>query len=75
LFYEESKINMIRSNGAYWADGGIVSTSDEMISFLRALNEGRIIKKKTLELMHNWLNYVSRLNMVMGQCISIYLIL
>ena len=54
VFYKEKEINMIRSNGAYWADGGIVSTADEMIVFLKALNEGRIIKKSTLDLMHKW---------------------
>jgi hypothetical protein len=30
-------------NGAYWADGGLVSTAKECIIFLKALNEGRII--------------------------------
>jgi len=31
-----------------------VSTAGEMITFLKALNEGRIIRKNTLTLMHNW---------------------
>jgi D-alanyl-D-alanine carboxypeptidase len=54
IYYNNSVITRIRSNGAYWADGGIVSTADEMITFLRALNEGKIIRKGTLELMHDW---------------------
>jgi D-alanyl-D-alanine carboxypeptidase len=54
VFYKDINIDRIRSNGSYWADGGIVSTAEEMIIFLRALNEGRIIKKGTLELMHDW---------------------
>lgn len=41
-------------NGAYWAEGGIVSTAEDMIIFLKALNEGKIIGKDTLKLMHNW---------------------
>jgi len=32
----------------------IVSTAEEMIIFLKALNECRIISGDTLKLMHNW---------------------
>jgi D-alanyl-D-alanine carboxypeptidase len=54
VFYKDININKIRSNGSYWADGGIVSTVEDMIIFLKALKEGRIISEDTLELMHNW---------------------
>jgi D-alanyl-D-alanine carboxypeptidase len=54
VFYEDMNITNTRSNGAYWADGGIVSTAEEMIIFLKALNEGRIVSGDTLKLMHNW---------------------
>jgi D-alanyl-D-alanine carboxypeptidase len=54
IFYKDKNITKTRSNGAYWADGGIVSTAEEMIIFLKALNEGRIIRRDTLQLMHNW---------------------
>ncbi|MBE9592602.1 MAG: beta-lactamase family protein, partial [Proteobacteria bacterium] len=54
IFYRDMNITKIRSNGAYWADGGIVSTAEEMIIFLKALNEGKIISRDTLELMHDW---------------------
>ena len=54
VFYKDNNITKTRSNGAYWADGGIVSTAEEMIIFLKALNEGRIISRDTLKLMHNW---------------------
>jgi CubicO group peptidase (beta-lactamase class C family) len=47
-------ITKMRLNGADWADGGIISTAEEMITFLKALNEGKIISRDTLELMHNW---------------------
>jgi D-alanyl-D-alanine carboxypeptidase len=47
-------ITRVRSNGAYWADGGIVSTAEESVLFLQALKEGRIVHKDTLELMHDW---------------------
>lgn len=54
VFYKNVNITKIRSNGAYWAEGGIVSTADEMITFLKALNEGRIVTRDTLKLMHDW---------------------
>ena len=54
VFYKNVNITKIRSNGSYWAEGGIVSTADEMIIFLKALNEGRIVGRDTLKLMHDW---------------------
>jgi len=54
VFYKDINITNTRSNGAYWADGGIVSTAEEMIIFLKALNEGLIVSRDTLKLMHNW---------------------
>jgi D-alanyl-D-alanine carboxypeptidase len=54
VFAGDVDITKIRSNGAYWADGGIVSTVKDSIVFLQALQEGRIIRKDTLELMHTW---------------------
>ena len=54
VFYKDINITETRSNGSYWADGGIVSTAEEMIIFLKALKEGRIIRPDTLKMMHNW---------------------
>jgi D-alanyl-D-alanine carboxypeptidase len=55
VFLKEVNINGVRSNGAYWADGGIVSTAEDEILFLKALNEGRIIQPDTLNKMHQWI--------------------
>lgn len=54
VFCKDMNIDSIRSNGSYWAEGGIVSTAQEMIVFLKALNEGRVIRRDTLNLMHGW---------------------
>jgi len=54
VFYNDKNISDIRSNGSYWADGGIVSTAEECIIFLKALKEGRIVRADTLKLMHSW---------------------
>jgi CubicO group peptidase (beta-lactamase class C family) len=52
IFYKDMNITRIRSNGAYWGD--VVSTAEEMTIFLKALNEGKIISRDTVILMHNW---------------------
>jgi CubicO group peptidase (beta-lactamase class C family) len=54
VFYKDTNISGIRAHESYWADGGIVSTAQEMITFLKALNEGGIVRPDTLKLMHNW---------------------
>ena len=52
VFYKQRNITTIRSNAAYWPY--MISTAEEMIIFLKALNEGRIVSRSTLKLMHNW---------------------
>jgi D-alanyl-D-alanine carboxypeptidase len=52
VFYKDRNITNIRSNSAYWPY--MVSTAEEMIIFLKALNEGRIVSRNTLKLMHHW---------------------
>ncbi|MBN2402134.1 MAG: beta-lactamase family protein [Spirochaetes bacterium] len=54
IFHSDINISQIRNNGTYWADGGIISTVNEMIIFLKALNNGKIVKKDTLKSMHDW---------------------
>ena len=54
VFRNGTDITRVRSNGAYWADGGIVSTADEMNRFLIALKTGRLIRPETLAIMHDW---------------------
>ena len=54
VFFKNTKITRVRSNGSYWADGGVVSTAEEMIVFLKALNEGRVVSRNSLGQMHAW---------------------
>ena len=51
-FYKDRNITNIRSNSSYWPY--MVSTAEDMVIFLKALNEGRIVSRDTLKLMHNW---------------------
>ena len=54
VFDGEIDITRARFSPSYWADGGIVSTAEDMIVFLRALNEGRIVRPESLKQMHDW---------------------
>ena len=55
VFSDNTDITGMRSNGAYWADGGLVSTLEDVVTFLQALKEGKIIHPDTLQRMHdNW---------------------
>jgi D-alanyl-D-alanine carboxypeptidase len=54
VFDKAVNITGIRSTTAYWADGGIVASPEDCITFLKDLNQGRIISKDSLEKMHQW---------------------
>ncbi len=54
VFSKNENISKMRSNTFYWADGGIVSTVEEEVIFLKSLSTGHIIKPSTLALMHHW---------------------
>lgn len=54
LYDDANIISKIRYNGSYWADGGIISTAEDCIIFLKALNEGKLISQNTLNMMHDW---------------------
>jgi D-alanyl-D-alanine carboxypeptidase len=53
VFDNQRDITKVRSED-YWADGGLVSTPTDMIAFLEALNEGRIISAASLRTMQTW---------------------
>jgi CubicO group peptidase (beta-lactamase class C family) len=54
IYLGDRNITLVRSNGSYWADGGIISTASEMIKFLKALKEGKLVRPETLLRMHDW---------------------
>ncbi|MBN1439718.1 MAG: beta-lactamase family protein [Anaerolineales bacterium] len=54
VFAGDEDVTQVRTNGSYWADGGVVSTVKDSILFLKALREGRILRSDTLESMHDW---------------------
>ncbi len=53
VFDHQRDITTVRSKD-YWADGGLVATPTDMIAFLKALNDGRIISPSSLRTMQTW---------------------
>ena len=53
VFDHQRDITNVRSED-YWADGGLVSTPTDMIAFLKALKNGRIISAASLRTMQTW---------------------
>ncbi len=55
FYFNDQLISNNRPFESSWADGGLISTTNDCLTFLRALLTGKIIDKKvTLPLMHQW---------------------
>lgn len=54
VFDHQQDITTVRASTDYWADGGLVATPADMIAFLRALHDGKIISPASLRTMQTW---------------------
>ena len=54
VFSKDENITQMRSSTFYWADGGIVSTPQDLILFMKALQQGHLVHADTLKKMHQW---------------------
>jgi CubicO group peptidase (beta-lactamase class C family) len=54
VFSKNENITQMRSSTFYWADGGIVSTPGDLIAFMKALEQARLVRADTLKKMHQW---------------------
>jgi CubicO group peptidase (beta-lactamase class C family) len=55
IYYKDKDITSHKAFQSSWADGGLVSTMEDCLTFLKALNAGRLLKDgATLDMMHNW---------------------
>jgi D-alanyl-D-alanine carboxypeptidase len=54
VFSKDENITQMRSSTFYWADGGIVSTPQDLILFMKAVQQGRLVHADTLKKMHQW---------------------
>ncbi|MFD2541056.1 serine hydrolase domain-containing protein [Lacinutrix gracilariae] len=56
FYVGDMELSSIKSLSADWGGGGLVSTSQDLIRFLKAFNEDIIVKKDTRLAMQNWTN-------------------
>ena len=55
FYYKDKIISDNRPFESSWADGGLISTTEDCLNFLQALFTGKIINQETtLPLMHDW---------------------
>jgi len=54
VYFKDTEGSSLRSMSFAWADGGIVSTSEELLRFIRALNEGKLVGQETFVRMQEW---------------------
>ena len=50
----EFELSSLKSLSADWGGGGLVTTTADLISFLKAFNNDKIVKKETRFAMQNW---------------------
>lgn len=53
-FVGEQEISSFKSLSADWAGGGMASTSEDLLRFMKALLNGKIISPKSLAQMQKW---------------------
>jgi CubicO group peptidase (beta-lactamase class C family) len=54
FYVEDIALSSLQSLSADWGGGGLVSTTQDLIRFLKAFNEDVIVKKETRLEMQNW---------------------
>ena len=54
LYAGTYEISGLKSLSADWAGGGLLSTSEDLYTFMRALQEGRLVKPATFKKMQQW---------------------
>lgn len=56
IWFHDTEVSKFNSLSVDWAGGGIVSTVEDLLKFQKALQEGQLITKETLNFMENY-NY------------------
>jgi len=54
LYVDETEISTYESLSIDWAGGGLVTTTEDLLKFQRALFSGEMVSKATLDNMQNW---------------------
>jgi CubicO group peptidase (beta-lactamase class C family) len=56
FYASQYELSSLKSLSADWGGGGLVSSTQDLITFLKAFNTDKIIKKETRIAMQNWIN-------------------
>lgn len=54
FYASDYELSLLKSLSADWGGGGLVSTTHDLITFLRAFNSDKIVKKDTRLAMQDW---------------------
>ncbi|NRA52277.1 MAG: beta-lactamase family protein, partial [Phaeodactylibacter sp.] len=54
LYLDDTEISTFKSLSADWAGGGLLTTTDDLIRFMEALNTGQLINRSTYQSMKEW---------------------
>ena len=54
FYASQYELSSLKSLSADWGGGGLVSTTHDLIAFLKAFNTDKIVKKETRLAMQNW---------------------
>jgi len=54
LFYKSNELNIPQAMTSFWADGGMVSTSTDMLIFIEAFFSGKLFPKEYINELQEW---------------------
>lgn len=54
LYADDMEISTFKSLSADWAGGGLLTTTEDLLQFMEALNTGQLINRSTYEAMQQW---------------------
>lgn len=56
FYVGDMEVSSFQSLSADWGGGGLVSTTQDLITFLKAYNSNKLVKKKTRLMMQQWMD-------------------
>jgi D-alanyl-D-alanine carboxypeptidase len=54
VYFNKTEVSSFQSVNFDWACGGVASTSEDLLTFIKALNENTLIKAATYQKMQDW---------------------
>jgi len=66
FYASQYELSSLKSLSADWGGGGLVSTTHDLITFLKAFNSDVLVKKDTRLSMQNWVNETKGMNYGFG---------